>query len=275
MEQVDLSAALHEALPYITHFAGKTIVIKIGGSTLGSHDTTLEDVVTLQRLHINVVLVHGGGNTISQWLRKIGKEPKFVNGLRVTDDETMELVLMTLAGKVNKELVAGIQVHGGRAIGMCGLDGGLIRATRKNELLGAVGEVSAVDLAALLPLTGAGFMPVIGPIALGQDGEPLNLNADTAASEIAVALKAEKIIFLTDVSGIRGADGQMVPELTAHAVRELIASGIISGGMIPKAEACLRALDCVPRSHIIDGRVPHALISELFTDKGVGTMITQ
>jgi acetylglutamate kinase len=269
----DLAEALAEALPYVARYAGKTVVVKIGGSTLGSHDTTLEDVITLQNLGIRVVLVHGGGSVISQWLRKVGKEPRFVNGLRVTDDETMEIVLMSLAGKVNKDLVAQFQTLGGRAIGICGLDGGLLRGVRKDERLGCVGEVTSVDLAPLRALGEAGFVPVVAPIALGVDGEALNLNADTAAAEVAVALRAEKLLFLTDVPGIKGADGQLLAELSAGQVRELIQSGVISGGMIPKAEACLRSLDGVSRSHIVDGRQPHALIRELFTDEGVGTMI--
>jgi acetylglutamate kinase len=274
-QQHDLAHMLAEALPYVAQYAGKTVVVKVGGSTLGSADTTLEDVITLQRLNIDVVLVHGGGSAISGWLRRIGKEPKFVNGLRVTDEETMELVVMTLAGKVNKDLVAGIQAHGGRAIGICGLDGGLIRGVRKDPALGCVGEVTAVDLAPLRALTSAGFIPVVAPIAVGDCCEALNLNADTAAAEVAVALRAEKLIFLTDVPGVKGADGQLIKEMSASLARDLIGSGVISGGMIPKAEACLRALDAVPRSHVVDGRVPHALIRELFTDEGVGTMITK
>lgn len=276
----DIAGALAEALPFVAQYAGKTIVIKIGGSTLGGNDTTLEDIITLQRLRLDVVLVHGGGSVISGWLRKVGKEPKFVNGLRVTDEETMEVVLMSLAGKVNKELVAGIQALGGRAIGLSGIDGGMIRGTRKNDWLGCVGEVTSVDLGAIRALTSAGFVPVIAPIALGvggtnggRDCEALNLNADTAAAEIAVALKAEKLIFLTDVPGIKGVDGTLIPEMSASQARDLIRDGVISGGMIPKAQACLRALDNVWRSHIIDGRVPHALIRELFTQQGVGTMI--
>ena len=270
-----LAGALAEALPYVARFAGKTVVVKIGGSTLGNRDTTLEDIITLQGLRINVVLVHGGGSVISQWLRRVGKEPKFVDGLRVTDAETMEIVLMTLAGKVNKDLVSGLQALGGRAVGLCGLDGGLILGKRKSEALGCVGEVTAVDLTPLRALADAGFIPVVAPIAVGDGCEALNLNADTAAAEIAVALRAEKLIFLTDVPGIKDSGGQLIPQMTAAQVRELVQSGVISGGMIPMAEACLRALDGVSRTHIIDGRVPHALIRELFTDEGVGTMITR
>jgi len=269
----DLAGILAEALKYVGAFAGKTVVVKVGGSTLGSHDTTLDDIVTLQRLGVATVVVHGGGAAISQWLRRLGGEPRFVNGLRVTDPETMEVVLMTLAGKVNKELVAGLQTRGGRAVGFSGIDGGVLVGRRKSEELGQVGVVTAVQLDLVRAVTAAGFVPVIAPIAIGDNGEALNLNADTAAAEVAVALKAEKLIFLTDVPGIKGADGNVVSHLTAQQVRDLIASGVISGGMIPKAEACLRGLAGAARSHIIDGRAPHALIRELFTDRGVGTMM--
>lgn len=272
MEQ-DLAEVLAEALTYVGAFRGKTVVVKVGGSTLGSHDTTIEDVVTLQRLGITTVLVHGGGATISQWLRRVGGEPRFVNGLRVTDPETMEIVLMTLAGKVNKELVAQLQAGGGRAVGFCGIDGGLLEGRRMSEELGQVGIVTGVRLDLLRAIISAGFVPVIAPIALGSGGEALNLNADTAAAEIAVALQAEKLIFLTDVPGIKDADGSVIPQMSASRARELIASGVISGGMIPKAEACLRGLDGVARSHIIDGRASHALIRELFTDRRAGTMM--
>ncbi|HLH74864.1 MAG TPA: acetylglutamate kinase, partial [Chloroflexota bacterium] len=263
-----------EALPYVSRYLGKTIVVKLGGSALGQHDTTIEDVVICHRLGIRIVLVHGGGNAISQWLKRVGKEPRFVKGLRVTDDETMELVIMTLAGQVNKQLVAELQRFGGHAVGLCGLDGGLLRARSVDPELGRVGEVYAVDLTPLQALTEAGYIPVVAPIALGDDGQSLNLNADTAAAELAATLRAAKAIFLTDVPGVLDAEHKLLSALTASQVRSLIAEGVISGGMIPKVEACLRALAGVERSHIIDGRVAHALIRELFTDRGVGTMIT-
>jgi acetylglutamate kinase len=274
-EHLGVAEALAEALPHVAAHAGRTIVVKVGGSTLGSHDTTLEDVVTLQQLRVDVVLVHGGGSAISGWLKRIGKEPKFVNGLRVTDEETMEVVLMTLGGQVNKALVGGIQAKGGRALGLCGIDGGLIRGVQKDPLLGQVGEVTAVDAGMLRSILAAGYVPVIAPIAAGECGEPLNLNADTAAGAVAGALGAAKLIFLTDVPGVKGASGELLPRLDEAKVRELIASGVISGGMIPKVEACLRGLEGVPTTHIIDGRLPHALIRELYTDEGVGTMITK
>ena len=275
MGESDVAFTLAEALPYVSRYIGKTIVVKLGGSALGSHDTTLEDVVICQRLGIRVVLVHGGGTAISGWLKRIGKQPRFVRGLRVTDDETMDLVVMTLAGQVNKQLVAEIQRHGGRAIGICGVDGAMLRARQLDPDLGRVGEVQAVDLEPLTALTSSGYIPVVAPIALGEDGRALNLNADTAAAELAAALRAEKAIFLTDVPGVLDADGRLISELSDGQTKALIAEKVISGGMIPKVEACLRALAGVKRSHIIDGRVAHALIGELFTDRGVGTMITR
>lgn len=275
MGESDVAVTLAEALPYVSRYIDKTIVVKLGGSALGSHDTTIEDVVICQRLGIRVVLVHGGGTAISGWLKRMGKEPRFVRGLRVTDDETMDLVVMTLAGQVNKQLVAEIQRHGGRAIGICGIDGAMLRARQLDPDLGRVGEVQVVDLEPLVALTKAGYIPVVAPIALGEDGASLNLNADTAAAELAATLRAEKAIFLTDVPGVLDADGRLISVLSAGQTKALIAEKVISGGMIPKVEACLRALAGVKRSHIIDGRVAHALIGELFTDRGVGTMITQ
>ncbi|HEY8884057.1 MAG TPA: acetylglutamate kinase, partial [Chloroflexota bacterium] len=261
--------------PYVSRYIGKTIVVKLGGSALGSNDTTIEDVVICFRLGIRVVLVHGGGGAISEWLKRLGKQPAFVNGLRVTDDETMELVVMTLAGQVNKQLVAEIQRRGGRAIGISGIDGGLLRATRRDPALGRVGDVATVNLDPILALTTAGYIPVVAPVALGDDGYSLNVNADTAAAEVGAAIGAAKAIFLTDVSGVLDANKRLLSELSALEAKDLIAQKVISGGMIPKVEACLRALSGVERSHIIDGRVSHALIAELFTDRGIGTMITR
>jgi len=273
LEEEALLEALTEAIPYIGDLVGKTIVVKLGGSALGSHDTTLEDVVTLSRLSITPVVVHGGGNAISAWLNRIGKQAEFVNGLRVTDAETLEVATMVLAGKVNKDLVAGIMRCGGKAAGVSGLDAGLLRARQKNKELGLVGEITAVDLGLLRCLVSSGYVPVIAPIGVDESGQALNINADTAAAEIAIALQAEKLIFLTDVQGILDADKQLIPELSADRARALIAAGIIKGGMVPKAEACLRALAAVKRTHIIDGRAPHALLRELLTTSGVGTMI--
>jgi acetylglutamate kinase len=273
--ETDLAATLAEALPYVSRYIGKTIVVKLGGSALGGNDTTIEDVVICYRLGIRVVLVHGGGIAISEWLKRLGKQPSFVNGLRVTDDETMELVVMTLAGQVNKRLVAEIQRRGGRAIGISGIDGGLLRATQRDPALGRVGDVATVNLDPILALTTAGYIPVVAPVALGDDGFSLNVNADTAAAEIGAAIGAAKAIFLTDVPGVLDANQRLLSELSALEAKDLIAQKVISGGMIPKVEACLRALSGVERSHIIDGRVSHALIAELFTDRGIGTMITR
>jgi acetylglutamate kinase len=264
---------LSEALPYVSRLAGRTIVVKIGGSTFGSGETVLADAIALKRLSVDVVLVHGA--TISEWLKKIDVEVRFVDGLRVTDPVTMDVVTMTLAGKVNKELVARIDQLGGKAVGLSGVDGAMIRGRVKDPRLGAVGEVTAVDPALVQQVSAAGYIPVIAPIALADDGGHLNLNGDTAAAEVAVALGAHKMIFLTNVTGIKGADGQLMTELTEQKARELIASGVISGGMIPKAAACIRALDGAEQAHIIDGRQSHALIRELFTNLGVGTMITR
>ncbi|MCL5263629.1 MAG: acetylglutamate kinase [Chloroflexi bacterium] len=274
MDQNELLAeALRQASPRIDELKGKAIVVKVGGSTLGSHDTTLEDVAALSKLGVKVVVVHGGGASISHWLKVIGKEPRFVDGLRVTDAETMEIVTMVLAGKVNKEIVTSLAKLGGRAVGVCGVDGGLIRARRLSDDLGLVGEVTDVDLHAVQALLAAGCVPIIAPIALGEQEESLNINADTAAAEIAVSLGAEKIIFLTDVAGIRDQDGSVLPRLTKQQAQALIDSGVISGGMIPKAHACFRALDRINEAQIVDGRVAHALIRELLTDSGVGTRI--
>ncbi|MBI2862558.1 MAG: acetylglutamate kinase [Chloroflexi bacterium] len=261
-------------MPYVTYFIGRVVVVKYGGSTMGSSDTTVEDVLTLHRLGIKPVLVHGGGASITEWLGRLGQEARFVHGLRVTDEATLEVVAMVLAGSANKELVSQLAALGGRAIGLSGVDAGLIQARIKDPDLGLVGEVARVETSLIDQLLQSGYIPVIAPLGVAADGQILNINADTAAAEIAVALGAEKLIFLTDVGGIVDADGQLIPQLSRQEVEELISGGVISGGMIPKVQACLRALDGVRRTHIIDGRVPHALIRELFTDRGVGSMIT-
>lgn len=265
--------SLSEALPFVGRLAGKSIVVKIGGSTLGSGDTTLSDAVLLKNLGIHVVLVHGGGAAITDWLKRMRKEAVFVDGLRVTDAETMQIVTMTLAGLVNKELVSQTIALGGRAIGLSGVDGGMLRGRVKDARLGSVGEVTDVDMSLVVRASGDGYIPIIAPIALGESGSQLNLNADTAAAEVAVGLGAEKLLFLTDVPGIKDRDGTLLTELDESRARNLIANGVITGGMIPKAAACIRALDVVHEAHIVDGRQPHALIRELFTDLGVGTMI--
>lgn len=274
-ESERLSAALLEALPYINYFAGKTVVVKLGGSTLGSEDTTLQDIALLKNLNIQPVLVHGGGNAITEWLGRIGKKAQFVRGLRVTDEETMDVVRMTLVGKVNTALVSSLNALGVRAAGISGLDGRTVEARQLSPDLGLVGEVTSVNLDLVNVLIKAGYIVVIAPIGSGEGDQALNLNADTAAGEIAAALQAEKLISLTDVPGIKDKDGTLISHCDRARAEELIQSGVISGGMIPKVQACLRALDGVRRAHIIDGRVPHALVRELFTNGGVGTMITR
>jgi acetylglutamate kinase len=267
--------SLARAMPRIGALVGKNVVVKIGGSTLGSHDTALEDIVGLRQLGINVVIVHGGGTAISRWLQVIGKEARFVNGLRVTDAETMEIVTMVLAGKVNKDLVASLTNLGGQALGISGLDSGLIRARQISAELGLVGEVTEINSLVLDSIIGLGSIPVIAPIAVGDRGESLNINADTAASAIAAAIDAEMIIFLTDVIGICDRDKNLLPHLTERQAQELIDSGVITGGMIPKAQACFRALDGAKGAHIIDGREAHALWRELLSGDSIGTTIVR
>jgi acetylglutamate kinase len=275
LEKPDYSVAsvLVEALPYINRYIGKTIVVKMGGSTMDSDQTVLEDVATLKRLGINVVLVHGGGPEISDWMRRVDKKPQFVEGLRVTDQETLDIAVMVLRGKVNAELVARLNSMGIPAVGLGGADAGLFQAAQRDKRLGSVGDVAAVDLNLLKLLTDRGYLPVVAPVGYGEGGLLLNINGDTAAGELAAALKAEKLIFFTDVEGIQDKNGELLTQLTIPQAEDLITSGAVTGGMIPKVRACVRALTTAGRTHIIDGRVPHALIRELFTDTGVGTMI--
>jgi acetylglutamate kinase len=268
-----MAAAIKEALPYIARFVDKTIVVKIGGSIQGD-GTALEDVVTLARLGVKPVVVHGGGPMITEWQGRMGLEPKFVDGRRYTDEMTLDLARMVLIGKANSDLVAHLVSLGGRAVGLSGIDGGLIRAKLRDPKLGLVGEVTHVDLGPVKALMDAGYLVVVAPSATDGEGQPLNVNADSIAGDIARALGAEKLVMFTDVDGVKDASGNVLSALTVAQVRDLIASGEIKGGMIPKVEACVRALDTVPRAHILDGRVPHALLGELFTDAGVGTMIT-
>jgi acetylglutamate kinase len=270
----DPSEALLEALPYISSFVGKTVVVKIGGS-IGQDGTALEDVVTLQRLGVKPVIVHGGGPLISEWQGRMGLEPKFVDGRRYTDELTLDLARMVLIGKVNSDLVAYLGSLGASAVGLSGIDGGMIRARLRDPKLGLVGEVVDVDLTALRALSAAGYLVVVAPAAVDAQGQPLNVNADSIAGDLARALEAEKLVFFTDVDGVLDADGSILSTLTVEQARELIASGQVRGGMIPKVEACVRALDTVPRAHVLDGRVRHALLRELFTDAGVGTMIAR
>lgn len=274
---LDIAGVLQEALPYINYFVGKTVVVKMGGSALSSEHTVLQDIIWLKNLQVNVVLVHGGGDDISNWLKRIGKDSKTVKGLRVTDEETMEVVKMVLVGKVQQELVAAVNGLGGEAIGISGLDGKLFECERYTGEgdLGLVGRIKRVNLRPVTAALNEGYIPVVTPVGLGEGGVAYNINADLGAGELAAALRAEKLIFLTDVIGIQDKSGQLISELNVNQVPELVDSGVLSGGMLPKVEAASRALERVKRVHIIDGRVPHALVRELFTDKGVGTMVVR
>jgi acetylglutamate kinase len=268
-----IAQVLKEALPYIEALRGQTLVIKLGGSTLENQRDALEDVVWLRSLGAHPVLVHGGGPEINEWLGRLGIEPRFERGLRVTDAATLDVVRMVLVGKVNSDLVRLLGELGGRAIGISGVDGELLRAERAAPELGLVGVVQTVNPGPIAALTAAGYIPVVAPVALGVDGAILNVNADDAAADLARGLAAAKLLYLSNIPGILDRQGQLLSTLTDGAVRRLIADGTITGGMIPKAEACLRALETTGRVHIVDGREPHVLIRELFTREGAGTMI--
>ncbi len=272
---------LSEALPYIQQFAGRTIVIKYGGAAMkdGSlKDQVIRDVVFMACVGLRPVVVHGGGPEINIWLSKLNIEPQFKNGLRVTDAPTMEVVEMVLVGKVNKELVALINQAGGKAVGLCGKDANLIKARPADaEGVGFVGEVTSIDTAILESLVQSGYIPIVSSVAADHTGQAYNINADTVAGEIAAALGAEKLILLTDTAGILR-DYQdpstLIPKVDIAEARKLIDDGIVSGGMIPKVNCCVRSLaQGVKAAHIIDGRVPHALLLEIFTDAGIGSMI--
>ncbi|MFI5217295.1 MAG: acetylglutamate kinase [Candidatus Limnocylindria bacterium] len=274
----DKAAVLVEALPYIRRFFDKTIVIKYGGSAMSDPELRASfavDVVLLKYIGLRPVIVHGGGPQIGATLARFGRESTFVDGLRVTDDETMDVVEMVLGGKLNREIVALVQQAGGRAMGLTGSDGGMLRVERLREPdLGRVGRVLAVDPAAILAATDAGFVPVIAPIGVDAQGVTHTVNADEAAGAIAIALHAEKLILLTDVEGVKDAGGRLIRQLGVEEARKTIAEGTIRGGMIPKVECCVTALEGgVASTHVIDGRMLHAILLEIFTDGGVGTLI--
>jgi len=276
---------LVQALPYFKHWCGKIVVVKYGGNAMLNEDLkadVMEDIVLLNTIGIHVVLVHGGGPEINNMLNKIGKESKFVNGLRYTDAETMEVVQMVLTGKLNKDIVGMILQEGGKAVGLSGVDSGLLRAKKIDKDgadLGFVGEVTEVNPEILLSLIAQGFIPVVSTVALGETGDTnrYNINADTAAAKIAVALKAEKFVQLTNVPGVLrdvNDPSSLIQRIHLADVQGFIDDGTIAGGMIPKIECCMLARNGgVPRTHIIDGRVPHSLLIEMFSDRGIGTMI--
>ena len=274
-------SVLSEALPYIQRFANKRIVIKYGGSAMVDktlQHAALRDVALLASVGVQIVVVHGGGPEINQWLGKLGIKPIFLDGLRITDTETMDVVEMVLAGRVNKQIVSGINTHGSLAVGLCGIDGGLIEArTFGGGTHGLVGEVSKVNTKILSPLLKEGYVPVISSVSNSSNGRSHNINADTVAGELAAALGAEKLILLTDTPGIlrnENDPSSLIEKIRLSEARELIDKGIVKAGMRPKVECCIRSLaQGVNAAHIIDGRTPHALLLEVFTDAGIGTMV--
>ncbi len=289
-ELVERANVLIEALPYIRNFFGKTFVIKYGGSAMSDPElkkAVILDVILLKYVGLNPVLVHGGGPEIDRMMARLGKEPKFLSGLRVTDKETMEIVQMVLVGSVNQEIVSLLNKYGGKSIGLSGKDGNLIiakkrkgvdlTAGRKEVDIGFVGDVEAVNTEVIKLLAGQGYIPVVSSIGVGLDGESYNINADAVAGHLAAALKADKLIMLTDVEGIfedPGDPNTLVSALQIDRAHKMIEEGQIDGGMIPKVEACVKALESgVARTHIIDGRKMHSLLLEVFTDRGIGTMV--
>ena len=289
-EIIQKAEVLIDALPYIRNFYGKTLVIKYGGAAQTKDElkeSFSQDIAMLNFIGIRTVIVHGGGPKISATMEKMGKKPEFVHGQRVTDQETMDIVEMVLGGLVNKEIVSLINKQGGKAVGLSGKDGNLIRAQKKiikkvtpetgvSEIidLGLVGEVTCIDPSILDGLEKSGFIPVISPIGVGPHGETLNINADYVASSVASALKAEKLILLTDVPGLLDKKGKVISTLKRGQIAKLIKDGTITGGMLPKVQACTDALEQgVGKTHIVDGRIPHCLLLEIFTKEGIGTEI--
>ena len=279
--EVDRAQVLAEALPYIQKYAGKTVVIKYGGNAMVSEElrgAVLSDIVLLHLVGIRVVVVHGGGPEISSMLRRIGKESRFVDGLRYTDEETMDIVQQVLCGKVNKDLVAAVQRQGADAVGLCGLDGGLFQAVQRDEKYGLVGEMTEVNPQPVINALEDGYIPVVSTVAQGVDDHPVyNINADTAAAKLAIALQAEKLLLLTDVRGLLKDpkdESTLLREVELYSVPGLVQDGTISGGMIPKVECCVEAVRSgVESTVILDGRISHSILIELLSDEGIGTMI--
>ena len=270
---------LVQALPYIQKYHGKIVVIKYGGNAMTSEflkQQVMEDIVLLWLTGVKVVLVHGGGPEINDLMSRLGKRPEFVNGLRVTDEETAEIVQMVLAGKINKSLVNILESKGGRAIGLSGIDDRLIQARQKNPALGFVGEIEKINPEPVNDLLNLGYIPVISTVGCGDNGEIFNINGDTAAACVAGALRAERLVMMTDIAGILrdvNDPSSLIPEISIEEAKKLYSEGIISGGMIPKVECCIRAInEGVEKVIIMDGRVPHSVLMELLTDEGAGTM---
>ena len=273
---------LTAALPYIKKYSGKIVVIKYGGNAMVNEqlkEQVMEDIALLWLIGVKVVLVHGGGPEISQTMEKLGKQAAFVDGLRVTDQETVDIVQMVLAGKVNKTLVNLIQMKGGHAVGLSGIDGGILEATMKDERLGYVGKITKVRTQPITDLLEKGYIPVISTIASDRQGHTYNINGDTAAAFIAGALEAERLIMMTDIAGIlmdKDDPATLIPHVTVSEAKKLYETGVVSGGMIPKVDCCIEAIGHgVKHVVIMDGRIPHSILMELLTDEGAGTMVTR
>lgn len=276
----DRAEILSDALPYIQQYAGKTVVVKYGGNAMTNaalKQAVMSDIVLLSLVGIRIVLVHGGGPEINAMLKRVGKESKFINGLRHTDKETMDIVQMVLCGKVNKDLVDLLHLHKGKAVGLCGLDGHLIEAEQKDEGLGFVGEITSVNPQIIHDVLDKGYIPVISTVASGVNGEVYNINADTAAARIAAEVKAANLILMTDIVGLledKDDENTLIYSVGVSEVPYLKKQGIVSGGMIPKIDCCVEAVRRgVPKANIIDGRIPHSILIELLTNEGAGTMI--
>ncbi|MBE7045323.1 MAG: acetylglutamate kinase [Ruminococcaceae bacterium] len=283
-ELIKKAGILIEALPYIQKFSNKTVVVKYGGNAMINDElknSVMEDIILLKYIGLNPIVVHGGGPDISAALNQFGIKTTFINGLRVTDSETMRIAQMVLVGKTNKEIVSLLNCKGGKAIGFCGIDGGFIRCEKhmtdidgEKQDLGFVGDIVKVDPHIIQHISNDAYIPVIAPIGMDDEGQSYNINADSVAAAIAAATSAEKLILLTDVEGVKDDNGQVIFETAKDEIHEMIQSGTISGGMIPKVLGCLDALDAgVKGVHIIDGRVPHCLLLEIFTKTGIGTLI--
>ena len=281
--EIERANVLAEALPYIQKYNGKTIVVKYGGNAMISEElrhAVISDIILRNLVGIRVVVVHGGGPEISEMLKKIGKQSHFVDGLRYTDEETMDVVQQVLCGRVNKNLVATMNRLGGKALGLCGIDGGMFVAKRQDEKYGLVGDITKVDPTPVITALDNGYIPVVSTVALGEDAETsYNVNADTAAAKLATALGAERLLLLTDVRGLLRDpkdESTLIPELQLSSVPALIREGIISGGMIPKIDCCVEAVRSgVASAIILDGRVQHSILIELLSNEGIGTMLTQ
>ena len=280
LTNMERAEVLTQALPYIKKYSGKIVVIKYGGNAMVNErlkQQVMEDIALLWLIGVKVVLVHGGGPEISETMKRLGKQAQFVNGLRVTDKETVDIVQMVLAGKVNKTLVNLLQMKGGHAVGLSGIDGGIIEATMKDEALGYVGRITRIRTQPITDLLEKNYIPVISTVASDRQGNTYNINGDTAAAYIAGALNAERLIMMTDIAGIlRDKDdpGTLIPALTVKEAKKLFDEGVISGGMIPKVDCCIEAINKgVKHVVIMDGRVPHSILMELLTDEGAGTMV--